>query len=67
MSSEGGTVNLNPGLDLGANQSKNLTAVLKAAKTPGAHKLTVTLKLDEYTTVTKSLDNARGDILGEFS
>lgn len=54
--SEGSTSTLNPELDLGANQSKNFTIELKAAKTPGAHKLTVTLKLDEYTTVTKTQD-----------
>ncbi|MDP2846446.1 MAG: hypothetical protein Q8N79_10315, partial [Candidatus Methanoperedens sp.] len=52
VSSEGSTETLKPELDLGANQSKNFTIELKAAKTPGAHKLTVTLKLDEYTTIT---------------
>ena len=56
ISSEGSTATLNPELDLGANQSKNFTVGLVAAKSPGVHKLTISMKLDEYTTVTKSLD-----------
>ncbi len=56
ISTEGSTGTLNPELDLSAGQSKDFTIVVKASKTPGPYKLTVNLKLDDYTTITKSLD-----------
>ncbi|MBU3967317.1 MAG: hypothetical protein KKG76_08095 [Euryarchaeota archaeon] len=56
INSEGGSAQIKPELSLGANQSKNFSVFLKAAKDPGAHKVTITMKLDEYTTVTKTKD-----------
>jgi len=56
INSEGGSVSLSPELDLGANESRNFSVELEAAKTPGRHRLTVAMKLDEYNTVTKSVD-----------
>lgn len=56
VNSEGTAITENPQLELGNNQSQDFTFTPKAAKTVGNHKLTVTLKLDEYTTVTQTSD-----------
>ena len=56
VNSEGTAITENPQLELGNNQSQDFTFTPKSAKTVGNHKLTVTLKLDEYTTVTQTID-----------
>lgn len=56
IESEGRISTLYPDLDLGAGKSENFEAVLKAPETPGVHTLTVSLELDDDTTVTKSVD-----------
>jgi hypothetical protein len=47
---------ITPELDLAANESQRFTVMLKAPQKPGNHKLLVSFKIDEYSTVDNSVD-----------